>query len=75
MLSQKSSCFQLLLSQGSVATHLMCGVIFGDSAISNFLSILAVIKRLKIADIISLSNNVPIFGLPCRPIHNAGKKL
>jgi len=50
VLLQKSSCFQLLLldtdtSQGSVATHLRCVVIFSDSIITNFLLILTVKKK------------------------------
>jgi len=32
----------LVISQGSVATHLMCGGIFSDTIITNFLLILAV---------------------------------
>jgi len=47
MLLQKTSCFQfafkaLDILQGSVTTHLRCGVIFSDNIIRNFCLILIV---------------------------------
>jgi len=59
MLLQKS-CFQLLLqdidiSQGSVATYLMCGRIFTDNLITNFRLILTV---KKLATLRSRENNM-----------------